>query len=70
MSDMRNEIMSVLDNTVVSVKVENIDTVSNSEVISVTDPTTRLAMGKTMIVDSNNDLITVYDITINVHTVV
>jgi hypothetical protein len=68
-ADMKNDILAIMDSSVVAIKVENIETSANSEMFSTTNPTTRLSLNKTLTTNDNSELVVMYDVIVKIHKV-
>jgi len=69
LAELKTEIISSVDSSIVSVRLENIESYRNSELFNIANPITRLAMGKVLNINSNNELVVNYDVTIKIHKI-
>lgn len=68
-SRLKDDIITNVDSSIVSVKVENIDTYRNGEVFSIVDTTKRLTPNKILELNDSGELEVVYDIDLRVHRI-
>lgn len=68
LSEVKDTILETLGKDIVGVKIENIDTVNESEVFTILDNTKRLILDKKLTINKNNDLVVNYALDININT--
>ena len=67
MTDLKNEIISTVDSSIVTAKITGLEVTSDAEVFDVANNMTRLTLGKTLANNTNGELIVEYDITLLTH---
>jgi hypothetical protein len=65
-NNIREDIKNALSDSIVSVKIEGLDNISNVEIIEIIDDDNKLLLGKTIEIDDNGKLISKYDITLEI----
>lgn len=68
-SALKTDIQTNVDSSIVAVKITGIETSNNSEMLTVTDPMRRIGLNKVLTVNTNNELVVEYDITLKTHVV-
>ena len=68
LEDIRNDIKTEIGESCEAVKIEDID-VNNSEVIEISERTSRLVLNKELFNDKNNELIVKYSLKLNIQYV-
>jgi len=69
LSNVKEKILATLGNSIVAVKIENLDGGGKSEIIKLEDETSRLVMNKKLDTNKNNELIVRYDLDLSVQYV-
>ena len=67
LADLKTKILKELGTNYVGVKIENLDTLGGLEVLNIDDSNlNRLTLNKDIEIDENNDVVTVYDIKLDI----
>jgi len=68
-TDIKDEIIKLLGNEIVGATISGLDNVGNLEVFNIVDKTARLVLDKKLSINTNNDLIVDYNITLVIHVI-
>jgi len=68
-AEIKTAILASMDSSVLSVKIENLEVSSNSEIFSMTDPSTRLTIDKNLELSTSNKLEVMYNVIVKVYQI-
>jgi len=68
-ADIKQEIISTVDTTIVTVKISGIEPTNSTEIIVIKDPMRRLTLDKKLVINDANELVVEYNIDLRLHKI-